>query len=108
LRALQFVAVILTALGFVPGGAHLFELPNKIALSERDYLVAQSIYRGWALFGSIIVAAMPPIYLSPACFGIEVDRFGRALRLDLYGRRRCSSFSNGLTPSTRQPTTGLW
>ena len=50
--------MILTALAFVPGGAHLFELPNKIALSEREYFVAQSIYRGWALFGSVIVAAV--------------------------------------------------
>jgi hypothetical protein len=58
LRVLQFVALVLTALAFVPGGAHLFELPNKIGLSEEYYFAVQSIYRGWALFGSVIFAAI--------------------------------------------------
>ena len=58
LFALQFSAVVLTALAFVPVSAHLFELPNKIGLSEYDYFVVQSIYRGWALFGIVIFAAI--------------------------------------------------
>ena len=58
LRVLQFIAIILTAIAFVPAGAHLFELPHKLALSEQDYLVVQSIYRGWALFGIVIIAAI--------------------------------------------------
>jgi hypothetical protein len=57
-RVLQFIAVVLTALAFVPGGAHLFELPNKIGLSEQPYFLVQSIYRGWALFGTVIIAAV--------------------------------------------------
>jgi hypothetical protein len=57
-RVLRFVAVVLTALAFVPVGAHLSELPNKIALPKEHYLVVQSIYRGWALFGTIIFAAI--------------------------------------------------
>ncbi|TMJ67612.1 MAG: DUF1772 domain-containing protein, partial [Alphaproteobacteria bacterium] len=48
----------MTALAFVPVGAHLFELPNKIGLSEQHYFVVQSIYRGWALFGVVIFAAI--------------------------------------------------
>jgi hypothetical protein len=58
LRILQFVAVVLTALAFVPSGAHLFELPNKIGLPEQHYFLVQSIYRGWALFGVVIIAAI--------------------------------------------------
>jgi hypothetical protein len=55
---LQFFAVVLTALALVPGGAHLFELPHKIALTQHDYFTVQSIYRGWALFGAVIIAAI--------------------------------------------------
>jgi hypothetical protein len=58
LRVLQFIAVVLTAVAFVPAGAHLFELPHKIALTEHDYFVVQSIYRGWALFGIVIITAI--------------------------------------------------
>jgi hypothetical protein len=56
-RLLQFVAMVLTALALVPFGAHLFALPNKIHLSESDYFVAQTIYRGWALFGIVVIGA---------------------------------------------------
>jgi hypothetical protein len=58
LGTLQFSAVILTALTFVPVGAHLFEMPNKLGLFEEHYFVVQSIYRGWALFGIVILAAI--------------------------------------------------
>ena len=58
MRLLQFVAVILTALALVPSAAHLFELPHKIALTEEQYFVVQSIYRGWSLFGAVIIAAI--------------------------------------------------
>ena len=58
MRLLQFVAVILTALALVPSGAHLFELPHKLALSKEQYFVVQSIYRGWSLFGAVIIAAI--------------------------------------------------
>ena len=58
MRVLQFLAVILTALALLPGGAHLFELPNKTGLSQERYFVVQSIYRGWAFFGIAIFAAI--------------------------------------------------
>jgi hypothetical protein len=54
----QFVAIVLTALVLVPLGAHLFELPNKIGLAAEPYFVVQNIYRGWALFGVAMVAAL--------------------------------------------------
>jgi hypothetical protein len=58
LRAVQFLAVILTALALVPGGAHLFELPNKIGLVQEHYFIVQNIYRGWSLFGFVLLAAI--------------------------------------------------
>jgi hypothetical protein len=58
LRAVQFLAVVLTALALVPGGAHLFELPNKIGLEQEPYFIVQSIYRGWALFGIVLFGAL--------------------------------------------------
>jgi hypothetical protein len=58
LRAFQFLAVILAALALVPAGAHLFSLPNKITLAADQYLIAQSLYRGWALFGIVLFAAI--------------------------------------------------
>jgi len=50
--------MILTALALVPSGAHLFELLTKMSLPEQHYFIVQSIYRGWALFGIVIFAAI--------------------------------------------------
>jgi hypothetical protein len=58
LRITQFLAIILTALALVPSGAHLTALPNKIAMAQADYLVAQQIYAGWALFGIVLFGAL--------------------------------------------------
>ncbi len=58
MRTLKFLAIVLTALAFVPVGAHLFALPNKISLSEANYFVVQNIYRGWALFGIVLFGAV--------------------------------------------------
>lgn len=58
MRAAQFFAVVLTALALVPAGAHLFELPNKIDLPQEEYFIVQNIYRGWALFGVVLIGAL--------------------------------------------------
>lgn len=58
LKAIEFVAIVLTALALVPTGAHFFELPNKIGLPQERYFVVQQIYRGWSLFGVVLVAAI--------------------------------------------------
>ena len=58
MKTLQFIAIVLTALALVPGGAHLFALPNKIHLSESSYFIAQNIYRGWALLGIVLIGAV--------------------------------------------------
>ena len=58
LRFVQFAAVVLTALALVPGGAHLLELPHKISVLQDHYFVVQGIYRGWALIGIVVIAAL--------------------------------------------------
>lgn len=58
IRIMQFAAVVLTALALVPGGAHLFALPNKIDLDQDAYFTVQAIYRGWALLGVVLIAAI--------------------------------------------------
>ena len=58
LRITQFVAMVLTALSLVPLGAHLAELPNKINLAQSDYFIAQNVYRGWDLFGVVMIGAV--------------------------------------------------
>ena len=50
LRLVQFLAIVLTALALVPSGAHLAALPNKMAMAQAAYFVAQQIYAGWARY----------------------------------------------------------
>ena len=57
-RLLRFCAIVLTALSLVPAGAHFFELPNKIDLDQQAYFTVQNIYRGWALFGIVLIGAL--------------------------------------------------
>jgi hypothetical protein len=56
--ALRMLALMLTALIWAPGAAHLFELPGKIGLGRDAYFTVQGIYAGWALFGIPIFAAI--------------------------------------------------
>ncbi|HYI89366.1 MAG TPA: DUF1772 domain-containing protein, partial [Beijerinckiaceae bacterium] len=58
LQTTRFLGVVLTALALVPAGAHLFELPNKVGLSQEHYFIVQGIYRGWALFGLVLFPAV--------------------------------------------------
>lgn len=58
MRVLRFCAIMLTALALVPAGAHFFELPNKIGLDQQAYFTVQAIYRGWALFGFVLIGAL--------------------------------------------------
>jgi hypothetical protein len=58
LKILKFLAIILTAVYLIPGGAHLFALLNKIDLAADQYLVVQGTYRGWHYFGYVIIAAI--------------------------------------------------
>src|SRR5262245_6468957 len=58
LKAVIFLAVVLTALALIPYGAHLFSLPNKIGMTREEYFVAQAAYDGWALLGVVLIPAM--------------------------------------------------
>lgn len=57
LDALQFLSLVVVGLALIPAGAHLFELPNKIGLPPQQYMIVQNIYRGWALFGIVVMTA---------------------------------------------------
>ena len=57
-KATQFLAIVLTALALLPGGAHLMSLPAKIIMPEQPYFVAQQVYRGWAWAGVVIFLAI--------------------------------------------------
>ncbi|AXK80067.1 DUF1772 domain-containing protein [Pseudolabrys taiwanensis] len=58
MKYIQFLALVLTTLALVPAGAHLLELANKMELAETDYFIVQTIYRGWALLGTVTIAAL--------------------------------------------------
>ena len=58
LKLVQFLAVILTALALVPGGAHLFVLLNKISLTAEQYYIVQGTYRGWNLVAVVLIPAI--------------------------------------------------
>ena len=57
-RIVQFLAIAIGALALIPSGAHLAALPNKIGLGQSEYFLVQGIYRGWAVLGSLWVAAL--------------------------------------------------
>ena len=51
-------SLLLATLALMPAAAHLLELPNKIKLSGKEYLTVQRLYRGWALAGIVVAAAL--------------------------------------------------
>ncbi len=80
LNTARFLSLFFVALALAPAMAHLLELPNKIGMSRDEYFVVQQVYRGWALLGIIVVAAL----LS-------------TLALTLLVRKRSSEFGPALT-----------
>jgi hypothetical protein len=79
MRTIHALAVILTALALVPSVAHIAELPNKLSLDRDQYFVVQQVYRGWALFGVVIIAAL----LTNLLFAILCWRRGESVILPL-------------------------
>jgi hypothetical protein len=57
-RAIQFLAIICSALALIPAGAHLAALPSKITMPRAEYFTVQGIYYGWAFLGLLWVAAL--------------------------------------------------
>jgi hypothetical protein len=58
LKVVQFLALVLTALALVPGGAHLFAIANKIGLAAEQYFIVQNVYRGWSVLGVVLIGAL--------------------------------------------------
>lgn len=80
LRLLHFLALVLTALALVPGGAHVLEMPAKLALDRDAYITVQAIYRGWSWLGILTVGApLVALVLALAC-----RRRGRPAALPLF------------------------
>lgn len=71
-RIFAFAAIVLTAIALVPSGAHLFELPGKIALDRDAYFTVQRIYAGWSLFGIVLIGAVPVLLV--LIFLLRADR----------------------------------
>ena len=58
LKFLGVIAVVSVAMCLVPAGANFFELTNKIAMSQPEYMTVQKIYAGWSFFGIAVMAAL--------------------------------------------------
>ncbi len=58
MKSVQFLAIVLTALALIPGGAHFFERPAKVNLELDQYMIVQQIYAGWALFAVVFFGAL--------------------------------------------------
>ena len=58
LRIIYFLSLLFAAFALVPAGAHLAELFNKMKLGATEYQTVQQIYRGWELFGIVVVGAL--------------------------------------------------
>jgi hypothetical protein len=58
INTVKFLSIAFTALALVPSGAHSMEFVNKIRLPAESYLTVQGIYRGWALSGILVAAAL--------------------------------------------------
>ena len=58
IRLVHFAAIVFAVVALLPAGAHVFELPHKMRLNADQYLLVQSLYAGWALFGLAFLAAL--------------------------------------------------
>ena len=75
----RFLAVVITGLALIAPGAHLYELPHKLALSGSDYFIVQGIYNGWWLVGLLLPLALLANLLQ--AFFARQDTAGRMLAL---------------------------
>jgi uncharacterized membrane protein YciS (DUF1049 family) len=55
-RIIAGLAIILTAIALV--GCISLCPSKQIGLAQDDYLVAQSLYRGWSLFGVVLIGSL--------------------------------------------------
>ncbi|HHY50320.1 MAG TPA: DUF1772 domain-containing protein [Alphaproteobacteria bacterium] len=64
LAAALFVALLATGLALGPALAHLFAMPNKMALGPETYLATQQIYHGWAWLSVVLLVQLIAILTS--------------------------------------------
>jgi len=76
LDGVQLTAIALTALGLIPAGAQVFELPGKLALSPSDYVVVQSVHHAWVLFAFAMILASAAIGLHGYLVNRNAASFG--------------------------------
>lgn len=78
-RALQIIALTLTALGLAPGAAHVLELPVKLTYSPALYAEVTSTLYAWfgAVGGSVQVLAL--VAVATLAFGARQGRSGGLL-----------------------------
>jgi hypothetical protein len=67
-----FVALLASALVLGPALAHLFELPNKIGLPRDEYFIVQKAYRGWSLFGWLLLVQIAALAAAAYLARMEV------------------------------------
>src|SRR5215469_12337284 len=58
MAVLRVLAVLAVSLYLIPGGAHVLEMSNKLALPLADYMVVQGIYAGWDHTAYALLAAL--------------------------------------------------
>ena len=58
MAVLRVLAVLTVSLYLIPGGAHVLEMSNKLALPLADYMVVQRIYAGWDHTAYALLAAL--------------------------------------------------
>ena len=105
-RVCQFLAIVFTALAFVPVGAHLMELPAKIDMPEEPYFVVQQVYRGWALAGVVIFAAIFANLASALVARHNARQFWLSLAAALLIATTLAIFFNWTYPANQ--ATGNW
>jgi len=102
----QFLAVVLTAIALIPGGAHLLALPAKMAMPEEPYFVAQQIYRGWAWLGVVIFAAIFANFISAFLARDQRRQFWLSLAAGLLIAATLAIFFAWIYPANQ--ATGNW
>jgi hypothetical protein len=106
INVVNFLALMLTALAFVPSGAHLFELPNKMGLEAGTYFAVQGIYRGWALFGVAWIGAM--LANVALAYGLRRQRWPFMLAVAAFLCLAASLVIFGLWTEPANRATGYW
>jgi hypothetical protein len=63
LKIVRFLAFLFVALALGAALAHLYALPNKMAMDKEAYLAAQQAYRGWAMLGVVVIGQIVLLFV---------------------------------------------